>query len=321
MYRPRQRWRPTARIRAEEAVIFRTLVLLCTTVFGAAVQAADPTNASIEQLAELLATRRNVLLGEVHDNAEQHALRLRALQRRLEAGERPALAFEQLDRERQTDIDRIRKQQPRDAAAIAALGGPAWNWKFYTPFLQLALDYGLPIVAANLSRADAMRVSSDGWNALFDAAERERLGVERLPANLVESHERAVALGHCGLLPPAVVAALARAQIARDIVIARAIEPYLSSGVVLLSGNGHVRRDIGVPIWIAPEQRRALLSIGLLERDGDTAPQALNDEYDAIVLTAAAERPDPCEPLRRRLAPRPERAAQDDDAAATSGRR
>jgi uncharacterized iron-regulated protein len=303
-------------------VILRTLALLCTTVFGAAAQAADPTNASIEQLAELLGVRRSVLLGEVHDNAEQHALRLHALQRRLDAGERPALAFEQFDRERQADIDRIRKEQPRDAAAIAALGAAGWNWKSYTPFLQLALDYGLPIVAANLSRADAMRVSSDGWNALFDAAERERLGLERLPAKLVESHERAVAQGHCGLLPPEAVAALARAQIARDIIIARAIKPYLRSGVVLLSGNGHVRRDIGVPIWIEPDQRMDLLSIGLLERDADTTPPlALSDEYDAVVLTAAAERPDPCEPLRRRLAPRAQDAAQDDEAAATTGRR
>jgi len=297
------------------------MALSCVAVFAAAGQAADPTNTSIEQLAELLAIRRNVLLGEVHDNAEQHALRLLALRRRLDAGERPALAFEQFDRERQTDIDRIRKEQPGDVAAIAALGAPGWNWKLYTPFLQLALDYGLPIIAANLSRADAMRVSSDGWNALFDATERERLGLERLPANLIAAHESAVAQGHCGLLPTDAVSALARAQIARDIVIARAIEPYLRTGVVLLSGNGHVRRDIGVPIWIAPEARVDLLSIGLLERDGNIPRQALSDEYDAIVLTAAAERPDPCEPLRQRLAPKPARAAQDDEAAATTGRR
>ena len=316
----RRAW-PTAGKRVLVAMILRALALLCATLFGAAAQAADPTNDSIEQLAQLLAMRRNVLLGEVHDNAGQHALRLHALQRRLDAGERPALAFEQFDRDRQDDIDRVRKQQPRDAAAIAALGAPGWNWKLYTPFLQLALDYDLPIVAANLSRTDAMHVSSDGWNALFDTAERERLGLERLPAKLLESHERAVAQGHCGLLPPEAVSALARAQIARDIVIARAIEPYLRSGVVLLSGNGHVRRDIGVPIWIAPSQRMDLLSVGLLERGGDATPQSLSDEYDAIVLTAAAERPDPCEPLRRRLAPKPDAAAQDDEAAATSGRR
>ena len=43
-----------------------------------------------------------VLLGEVHENAAQHALRVAALRRLLETGARPAIAFEQLDRERQS---------------------------------------------------------------------------------------------------------------------------------------------------------------------------------------------------------------------------
>ena len=47
-----------------------------------------------------------VLLGEVHDNAAQHALRLRAFEAHLAAGARPALALEQLDREHQVAIDR-----------------------------------------------------------------------------------------------------------------------------------------------------------------------------------------------------------------------
>ena len=100
-----------------------------------------------------MATRRNVLLGEVHDNAAQHALRVAALRRLVEAGARPAIAFEQFDRQRQADIDRVRREQPGDAdALIAAAGARNWEWKYYRPFVQLALEYDLPIVAANLSR-------------------------------------------------------------------------------------------------------------------------------------------------------------------------
>ncbi|MFX5385568.1 ChaN family lipoprotein, partial [Acinetobacter baumannii] len=42
-----------------------------------------------------------VLLGEVHDNAAQHALRLEAFKALLDGGARPALALEQLDRDKQ----------------------------------------------------------------------------------------------------------------------------------------------------------------------------------------------------------------------------
>ena len=57
----------------------------------------DATPAALEQAMK---DHRVVLLGEVHDNAAQHALRVAALRQLLAAGARPAIAFEQLDRER-----------------------------------------------------------------------------------------------------------------------------------------------------------------------------------------------------------------------------
>ena len=98
-----------------------------------------------------------VLLGEVHDNAAQHALRLAAFEDLLARGARPALVMEQFDRDRQADIDRLRATRTSaDAdALIAAAGGPGWQWPYYRPFIELALRYGLPIVAANVGREEA----------------------------------------------------------------------------------------------------------------------------------------------------------------------
>ena len=274
--------------------------LLTATAHAAPYQ---PIPASPEALSAALATRRSALLGEVHDNGGQHALRLAALKLHIAAGARPAIAFEQFDRERQPDIDRLRIEQPGSAGAIVALGAPGWNWKHYLPFVQLALDYGLPIIAVNLSRNDAMRVGNEGWNAVFEPSDRIALGLDSLPAELIAGHGRAVARGHCDLLPPGAVAALAQAQIARDIVMARAIAPYIENGVVLLAGNGHVRKDIGVPIWLTPGQRAHTTSIGLIERDGAPSIEMLEEQFDAAVLTDTVERPDPCAPLRQRLSP------------------
>src|SRR5256885_16157105 len=83
-------------------------------------------------LAAQMQRRPVVLLGEVHDNAQQHAVRAQALALLLQAGLRPGLAFEQFDRERQSDIDRALIQTPPDGAdrvgRRVALGGPGRNW-------------------------------------------------------------------------------------------------------------------------------------------------------------------------------------------------
>lgn len=246
-----------------------------------------------------------VLLGEVHDNEVQHALREQALRRLIERGARPALAFEQFDRERQADLDRARigmlPAGVTRADHIAAQAGLAksWNWDLYRPYLQLALEHDLPIVAANLSRADAMGVAKKDFSAAFDASAQAAAGLDRLPAEFLREHERAVAVGHCNLMPPALLPALARAQIARDLALAQAIRPHFKRGVVLLTGNGHARNDIGVPFFLTAGERARTITIGLVEEGGTQAPKAA-PLFDVEIVTPAQPRDDPCEKLRAR---------------------
>jgi len=244
-----------------------------------------------------------VLLGEVHDNASQHALRAATLRQWVAQGARPALAFEQFDRERQPDIERARRDRPGDADFLIAQakGRDEWDWNFYRPFVALALEYDLPIVAANLSRRDAMRVANDGWSAVFDATTLKALDLDALPADFQRKHEDVIAAGHCNLLPRNALPAQARAQMARDIVMAQSIRPYVGRGVVLLAGDGHVRRDIGVPFWLTTDERPRAVSIGLLERDDDASSVKAATQFDVVVITERAERTDPCAELARHL--------------------
>jgi uncharacterized iron-regulated protein len=258
-----------------------------------------PQAASVETLLQAFDGASIVLLGEVHDHLTQHAMRAEALRRRVAGGASPALAFEPFDRERQADVERARRERPRDADwLIAQAGDPraGWDWPLYRPYVQLALDHDLPIVAANLSRADASRVVREGWPALFDDAARAARGLDALPAAFVGAHERAIADGHCGLLPADLVPRMVRAQIARDIVLAQAVAAHAGRGVVLIAGNGHVRTDIGVPHWLAPPLRERTRAIGLLERAADgTAPDAtLVGSFDRVLLFDPQPRPDPC---------------------------
>jgi len=261
---------------------------------------AAPPPLDGDRLAVELARRPVVLLGEVHDNVVQHRIRAEALRRLLEGGARPALAFEQFDRERQGDIDRARREPPPEGRSladhvIAQARAPkdSWDWARYRPFVELALEYDLPIVAANLSRRDASRVAREGVAAVFSDAERGELELDRFGGILAE-HELVVQVGHCNMLPKSALPGLARAQIARDAVLANSLRPYLSRGVVLLTGNGHARRDIGVPRHLSVGDQAIAWSIGLLE-EGSEERSPL---FDVAFVAPAQERPDPCASLK-----------------------
>jgi uncharacterized iron-regulated protein len=227
-----------------------------------------------------------VLLGEVHDNAAQHALRLSAFRALLAGGARPALALEQFDRDQQTTIDRLRARDPRpDAdALIAAAGRGGWNWDHYRPFIALALEQGLPIVAANLSRDEVRRVMKDGLAAEgFDA---------RVPEDILSVLSSGIEASHCGMVDGATARRMALGQVARDQFMARVLEAQPPGGAVLLAGNGHVRTDVGVPRWLSAEARQRSEAIGMLEAGDETRA------FDRRVYTAPQPRGDPCAAMR-----------------------
>jgi uncharacterized iron-regulated protein len=262
----------------------RLLLGAGTALLGACASQSPPAT-----LAAAMRRRPLVLLGEVHDNATQHVLRLAAFEALVASGARPALLLEQLDHEHQAAIDTLRLHRPQaDADAVTSAGQGSrsgWNWAFYSPFVQHALQHGLPVVAANLSRGEARKVMDQGLLAR---------GFEpQVPEALLEAQATAVMAGHCGLIKATAARRLALAQIARDQLMARLLTAH-SGGAVLLAGNGHVRTDIGAPAWLPAAWRAQSVAIGVLE-EGDDSSAA----FDHIVFTQRQARPDPCEALRK----------------------
>lgn len=244
-----------------------------------------------------------LLWGEVHDNAEQHRQRLAAFQALLRSGARPVLAMEQLDREHQGAIDALRAggATPTADAVIAAAApgggrpgqGGGWNWAHYRPFITAALQAGLPIVAANVSRDDARRVMREGLAPLGFQPD--------VPADVLAAHQASIVASHCGMVDTAMAGRMALAQVARDQFMARVLQAHAARGVVLLAGNGHVRTDVGVPRWLAPPVRDRSQAVGWLEA-GDEAQRAA---FDVVRFTPVQPRPDPCEGMRKQIPARP----------------
>ncbi len=258
-------------------------------VVGGCAHLADRPSPSY-RLDQAVRSQPIVLMGEVHDNAEQHRLRAEALRALLETGARPALLMEQFDRERQDDLDRVLARPgitPDDVIAAATTGDPAmqgWSWPLYRPYLALAITYRLKVVAVNVSRADTRRIVQDGLGSQgFDAS---------VPSDIRAPQSEAIVEGHCGMIDATLAAKMSDAQVARDQFMAREIEAY-PEGAVLLAGNGHVRMDIGVPRWLPATTRAHSVAIGLLEADDPNT-----SAFDVAILTPAQARPDPCEAMR-----------------------
>lgn len=235
---------------------------------------------------------RVLLLGEVHDNPDGHARRYAWLEARVDAGWRPTIAMEQFDRDRQADLDRA-LAECADAACVirrAEPDGQRWEWPLYAPVIELALARRLPLRAANLSRADASRVVREGYRAALDDATIASFGLDRpLARDLADGQRRAIDEGHCQQLPASIAEGMVRAQVARDVWMAKVVaaEAGRGDGVALLAGNGHVRRDLGVPRWLEGTAGARAFSVGFVEEPAEGT-------FDERVAIVPHPRVDPC---------------------------
>jgi uncharacterized iron-regulated protein len=161
-----------------------------------------------------------VFLGEVHDNPDHHLLQARLVRAVIAGGKRPALAFEMLDVDRQKAVDASLAAAPKDPDALGkAVGWDQSGWpefRFYRPIFAAGLEAGLPIVAANLSRAQLKEVRKKGREALDEGVRVRLARDEPLPDRTLKSLRAEMAESHCGSLPEAMVDPLVLAQRARD---------------------------------------------------------------------------------------------------------
>jgi uncharacterized iron-regulated protein len=261
-----------------------------------------------EALARLV--RADVLvLGETHGNPDHHTLQLEVLKALVEDGVRPTVAFEIFDLDDQARIDEIvRGPSPRADALAEAVGMSArgWDWPAYRPLVRFALDEGLPIVAANLSRRDAMAVAREGLSAL-PREDLVRLGLDRpLPEALRARMERRIVDAHCGHLPADRAGGMIDAQRARDALMADRLAA-VDGPAVLITGTGHARLDYGVPYHLAlrvPE--REVVSVAFTEvRVGrETVTDYLEagvSPFHLLWFTRRTSPDDPCAAFRRQL--------------------
>ena len=250
---------------------------------------ADP--AAMRQLLALLPADV-LLLGEQHDAPEHHAIERQAVEELAARGQLAAVALEMVEQGHGTD------GLPRDASESAVRAAldwheAGWPWASYGPAVMAAVRAGVPVIGANLPRADLRAAMADA-----------RLDATLDPAALSEQ-QQAIRDGHCGLLPERQIAPMTRIQLARDDAMARTLESRAVAGrtVLLIAGGGHVRRDLGVPRHL-PAKFRTKVVLAQVQSADDATKKVANEHFadaagaDLLLPTQALPPSDPCAALR-----------------------
>lgn len=250
---------------------------LLTCVLAACAQ--TKTALPLPPLDDLLPTPL-LLMGEQHDAPEHQALQLATVQLLAQRGQLAALVIEMAEQGRQTTglpADTGEAQVRASLNWVADSPG-GWAWSTYGPVVMAAVHAGVPVLGGNLPRGQ-MRT----------AMANEALDGE-LPAAALQQQRDNIREGHCGLLPESQVAPMTRIQLARDQAMARTALAALQPGrtVLLVAGNQHVRRDLGVPrhlpatqahkvVVALARQAEAASEAGAADRVWDTPPRPPRD--------------------------------------------
>jgi uncharacterized iron-regulated protein len=259
-------------------------------------------------LVERLRQGRFVLLGEKHDNPDHHRLQARLLQALGAVGRRPAVGFEMFSVDDAPAITQQLAAHPDDAVGLAEAvnwqhsGWP--DWAMYQPIAEAALQARLPIVATNLSPAMVRSLSQSGAEAL-DATLAARLGLDRvLAADIQSAMAEEIREAHCGHASEQQINAMILVQRARDAQMAEGLATAgQQDGAVLIAGAGHVRRDYGIPTYLAIKvPRTSVISLAFLEVSQDLGePTAYAARFhwqtlpfDYIWFTPRVDEQDPC---------------------------
>lgn len=282
-------------------LIFRSAihaVLVVAALSGCATVTAPPlSDAERAQLATLLPTDA-LLIGEQHDAPEHQQLQRQVVQWLAGRGALAAVAMEMAERGHSTAA------LPADASAAEVRRALAWDdagwpWKTYGDVVMTAVRAGVPVLGANLPRAQMRAAMQD---ATLDA---------RLPAPMLAEQERRIREGHCHALPEAQIRPMTRVQIARDRAMADALVAARQPGqsVLLVAGNGHVQRGLGVPAHLPPGFSSKVLSAQAksaspaTETRASTDPDDLTEPGDLRWLTPPVPPRDHCAALRRTATP------------------
>ncbi|WP_374522707.1 ChaN family lipoprotein [Hydrogenophaga sp.] len=267
----------------------RTLAtaLLACALLTACAATVDNAGRSFQDLVTGMGAPALLLVGEQHD-AIAHQRLQRQLIKALGGEHRlAAVVMEMAEQGKSTAGLAPSASEAEVRQALDWSEQTGWPWPVYGPVVMSAVRQGIPVHGGNLPR-QAMR------SAIQDPSLDQLLS----PSSLAQQEE-GIRQGHCGLLPDSQIPSMVRVQIARDRTLARTAENLVQPGktVMLIAGQGHVRRDLGVPVHLPAELSQYIV----MARTQAEAEHTGDLPADSTWTTDAPPAKDHCAELKRQL--------------------
>ncbi len=230
-----------------------------------------------------------LILGEVHDNPAHHAFQAE----RVAELQPAAIVFEMLTSAQASKVTPENRVGMAKLAAALKWEESGWpDFSMYYPIFSAAPD--AKVYGAQVPRAAARRVRDAGLAQSF-SGDAALYGLSEPLPKRQQTHREAMQMAaHCDALPEELLPAMVDIQRLRDAELARAVVSAMRSTggpVAVITGNGHARRDWGVPSYlqrVAPDLD--LLVIGQAETG-----HAIHGTFDEVVTADPVDRPDPCD--------------------------
>jgi len=263
-----------------------------------------------------------VLLGEVHDNPDHHRIQAELLRAFAKGRKKPpAVVYEMITTDRDGALEALKGAGKLSAGAVFDIvdwdnsGWPSRD--VYEPVMKATVEVSGVPVAGGLPKDMVRAIGRKGLAALS----RQRIGELKLgplPPELEKRLERDIVKSHCDMIPPSAARAMSPVQRTRDALLAkRTADAFRRRGsAAVITGNGHARKDRGVPFYLArhdylpphgkgprPLVVRLVEARGDAEKVEDLMPEGTKpaDLADIVIVTPRAEREDPCKGFRRFL--------------------
>jgi len=204
-------------------------------------------------LAALLAAKRVVFIGEVHDRYDHHLNQTAIIQQLYQQDPRLTIVLEMFPQPSQPYLDAYVAGELDEQAMLAKTGyfeGWGLDYRLYRPILQYAREQGIPLLALNVPRAIVRKVGKSGlgslteeegvWAPAFidksDQGYRERLEAVYRAHEPIDSGKFEYFL---------------EAQLLWDEAMAERAARYLvehpDRRLAVLAGNGHFAYGSGIP--------------------------------------------------------------------------
>lgn len=264
------------------------------------------------ELVKQLAGNDYILLGETHDNSAHHQHQAWIIDKLAALNINAGVAFEMIDNQQGEQLRKTRVTSASQLISLLETGKTGWDYDtYYRPVFDSVFQAGFPIYPANINRNSLMTLLSNGIDRLPEKL-KQQLDANPLSEKQKADLEKEINGSHCGMSNPEMTKAMILGQNVRDATMGNSLYDHKHQQgletMVLVAGSGHVRKDRGVPHYLQSKDPNAkILSIAWLEvyKNADTVEDYTKSwgstglPFDYVWFTPQAERPDPCEEMRK----------------------